>query len=63
MKLIEFYQNSEVLVECEKCKNTFKSPFKLIKLDDFYTVKTDYKYCPYCNKSLNCNMEVKENEM
>ena len=44
MKLIEFYQNSEVLVECEKCKNTFKSPFKLIKLDDFYKVKIDYKY-------------------
>lgn len=58
MKLIEFYKD-EVLVECEVCKNTFKSPFKLIKLDDFYNVKIDYKYCPYCNKPLNCNKVVK----
>ena len=62
MKLIEFYKNSEVLVECQACKNTFKSPFKLVKLDDFYNVEIDYKYCPYCNKPLNCNKGLKNNE-
>lgn len=63
MKIIEFYKDREVLVECEECKNTFKSPFKLIELDDFYyIVKIDYKYCPYCNKQLDCNREEIKNE-
>lgn len=62
MKLIEFYKD-EVLVECEECKSTFKSPFKLIELDEFYyIVKIDYKYCPYCNKLLNCNKGEIKNE-
>ena len=59
MKIIEFYKD-EVLVECEECKNTFKTLFKLIKRDDFYNVEIDYKYCPYCSKSLDCNKVVKE---
>lgn len=65
MKLIEFCKDREVLVECEQCKSTFKSPFKLIKLynfhkDDVYKVEVYYKYCPYCNSSLNCNKKGKD---
>ena len=60
MKLIKFCKDREVLVECEECKSTFKSPFVLMEREDFYSVEIDYKYCPYCNKPLDCNREEKE---